>query len=96
MTDQPRLFAVPERRLGTIERAVVDGDDLAAIDAVLAKVARTLDECNSARDIKALSITIIDGIARRRELGGGREPEGREPTMLEVVSDERVRRFGGA
>ena len=94
MDDQPRLFAVPDRQLGPIERAVVKGDDVEAIDAVLVKVARTLDRCNSARDIKALSITIIDGVARRRELGGGKEPEECERPPFEVVSDERERRYG--
>lgn len=92
--DQPTLFPVPDRVVGPIERAVVDGDDLKAIDAVLAKVSRTLDECNSARDIKALAITVIDGITRRRELGGGREPDEAERPPLEVVSDERARRYG--
>lgn len=93
--DQPTLFPVPDRALGPIERAVVEGDDLAAIDAVLAKVSRTLDGCSSARDIKALAITVIDGISRRRELGGGKETEEAASPPLRVVGDERERRFGG-
>ena len=92
--DQPALFHVPERTPGPIERAVVEGDDLEAINAVLAKVSRTLDECNSARDIKALAITVIDGVTRRRELGGSREPEDARVIPLKAVGDERERRFG--
>ena len=90
------LFDMPavDRRLGPIERAIVQGDDIQAIDAVLAKCARTMDECESARDIKALSITIIDGIARRRELGGGKAPDGAPVTPIEEVIAERARRFG--
>ena len=95
MGDQPTLFTVPDRQLGPIERAVVKGSDLEAIDAVLAKVSRTLDECGSARDIKALAITVIDGVARRRELGGGRDEGEAARTPLEVVSDERRRVVGG-
>lgn len=94
MDSPPRLFPVPDRTPGPVERAVVDGDDLEAINRVLEKCARTLDECDSARDIKALSITVIDGIARRRELGGGREPQARERPPIEVVTDERRRRVG--
>lgn len=96
MTEQPALFEVPiaVRRLGPIEKAIVRGDDIEAIDAVLAKCARTMDECESARDIKALSITIIDGIARRRELGGGKEPSAADVTPIEDIIAERARRFG--
>ena len=93
--DQMTLLPVPERTLGPIERAVVEGDDLEAINAVLAKVSRALDECNSARDIKALAITVIDGVARRRELGGGKGAEEEAQTPLRMVIDERERRFGG-
>lgn len=93
--DQPTLFPVPERVLGPVERAVVEGDDLAAINAVLAKVSRTLDECNSARDIKALAITVIDGVTRRRELGGGRDADEGPRPLVEEVTGERVLRFGG-
>lgn len=95
MDGQPTLFPVPGRQPGPIERAVVEGSDLEAIDAVLAKVSRTLDECRSARDIKALAITVIDGVARRRELGGGRDEGEAARTPLEVVSDERRRVVGG-
>lgn len=94
MTQQPALFTLPDRVLGPIERAVVEGDDLEAINAVLAKVSRTLDECNSARDIKALAITVIDGVSRRRELGGGKDTEEAPSPPLRVVGDERERRFG--
>ncbi|MDO4428550.1 MAG: hypothetical protein Q4B91_03460 [Atopobiaceae bacterium] len=95
MDVQPTLFPVPERVPGPIERAVVEGDDLEAINAVLAKVSRALDECNSARDIKALAITVIDGVARRRELGGGRgADEGPRPLVKEVMGERRLM-FGG-
>lgn len=95
MDGQPTLFPVPDRVLGPIERAVVEGDDLQAVNAVLAKVSRTLDECNSARDIKALAITVIDGVTRRRELGGGRDrDEGPRPLVEEVASERRLA-FGG-
>ena len=94
MAAQPTLFPVPERVPGPVERAVVEGDDLEAINAVLAKVSRTLDECNSARDIKALAITVIDGVARRRELGGEKETGEAASPPLRVVGDERERRYG--
>lgn len=96
MPDQALLFEVPqvERKLGPIERAVTHGTDVEAINAVLEKCARIMDESDSGRDVKALSVTIIDGISKRHELTGGSE-EGSEVTPLDVVRG-KARRVAGA
>ena len=79
MGEAVRLFEVPpvQRQPGPIESAVLEGDDVEAVNAVLAKCARIMDESESGRDVKALSLTILDGIMKRRELEGT-TPEARE------------------
>lgn len=65
--------APPRRAPGPIERAWRDGDDERTVEEVVAKCARMLDECSSGRDVKALSVTVLDGVALRRQMRGGEE-----------------------
>lgn len=88
----------PPKAVGPIEKALLEGNDLEAINAIMLKCARTMDETNSARDIKSLSLTLLDGIMKRRELGGGRDPDANDERRnpLELISFERARRVAGA
>lgn len=84
---QGKLIEIPpiERRLGPIEQAVVDGDDVEAITQVLIKCARLMDESNSGRDVKALAITVMDGIMKRHELSGTGTPGEEDLSPLDRI-----------
>lgn len=60
--------AHPAHVPGPVERAVIDRDDIEALDRILARNAQMLDESDGARDIKSLSTTLMNGIKMRREL----------------------------
>ena len=57
---------------GDIERAVIAGDYAAALEAVALKTARTLDKCESTRDIRPLCGALFEVMDRLQQANPGR------------------------
>ena len=61
MTQRVRTVGRPRTKTYTAWR---NGDEIALIEAVIAKYAKTLDACESARDIKPLASGMFEAIDR--------------------------------
>lgn len=59
----------------SIEEVVGAGDDLEALEALRQKVARTIDQSNSGRDIAALSRQLVGIMARIAEIKAENEDD---------------------
>lgn len=57
---------------GNIERAIVAGDYEAALEAVALKTARTLDKCESTRDVRPLCGALFEVMDRMQQANPGR------------------------
>lgn len=73
---------------GNIERAVTARDYTAALEAVAVKTARTLDTCNSTRDIRPLVGALFETIDKLQQANPGR---GNGITPLDAILAEAER-----
>ena len=64
------------------------GDEIALTEAVVAKYAKTLDACESARDLKPLASGMFEAIARLNSLKAARADKEQTPLARILKMDD--------
>lgn len=77
---------------GPIGRAARSGDYAEVLRQTLVKVADTLDETDSGRDVSALAIKVADLVDRMEARDGapGKKPATTEVSAFEVIANRRA------
>jgi len=81
--------------MGRMVDAVNSGDRREMLDALLMKIAETLDKTDSGRDVGALAIKFVDVLDRRDESepdNGKHKKEAVEVTAFETITKRRSER----
>ena len=76
---------VPPLEGHSVEAALMEGDEADVLDALIVKYAHTIDNTNSARDIRALISGMIEVLDRRRQVTIAALEKGKTP--LAIVLD---------
>lgn len=76
---------VPPLEGHSVEAALMEGDEADVLDALIVKYAHTIDNTNSARDIRALISGMIEVLDRRRQVTNSSAAKGKTP--LSIVLD---------
>lgn len=81
---------IPPLEGHSVEAALMEGDEADVLDALIVKYAHTIDNTNSARDIRALISGMIEVLDRRKQVTASGATNGKTPLSVVLGKAEEA------